>query len=453
MLPLINTNKSSAISIVALLATLFISAGFISPAFAEYDSVLNEAQALIDKYKFEAAYNLLEPLEDKRAGDIDYDYLFGIAGVESGHPTRGAFALERVLAINPNHKDARAEMAKAHFILGEKEAAKAEFNNVLNLKPDEKTKQEVDKFLSAIEKLEGTRTTYGAFIEFGLGYDSNVSSAPGIKSFTVPALGGLRLDLPRESREQADNFMQMAGGLSFRLPINNRLSAFGGVSGNQRINGSETAFDNSTLDFNVGMQLQLDKSSLSVGLQDAHFDLNGKSFRHAYGATAQWAYNINAYNQAGIYGQYSRLDFANDNNDVDRYVLGVNGAHVFQGDLKPILFASIYGGKEKARRTGFDYLSQDIVGLRAGGQLTFNQQWQLFSNVSYENRHNDGKDPDFLKVRKDNQFDASLGAIFTPIRDFTIRPAISYTNSDSNIESYGYDRKTISVTIRKDFNW
>jgi hypothetical protein len=56
-------------------------------------------------------------------------------------------------------------------------------------------------------------------------------------------------------------------------------------------------------------------------------------------------------------------------------------------------------------------------------------------------------------VRKDGQFDASLGLIYTPIRDLTIRPHISYTNSDSNIEAFSYDRKTISVTIRKDFNW
>jgi outer membrane protein len=438
---------------VVLLAILLLAASFSMPAVAEMDSVLQQADALIRKGDFEAAYNLLEPLEDKRAGDIDYDYLFGIAGVEGSHPTRGAFALERVLATNPNHKDARAEMAKAHFILGEKDAAKAEFNNVLNQKPDEKTKEAVNKFLSAIEKIEGTRTTYGAYLEFGLGWDSNVSSAPGIKQFAVPAFGGLVLDLPKDSREQSDHFMHMAGGISFRKPFNEHISAFGSVSGTQRINGSATTFDNSTLDFNGGLQLQLDTASLSVGLQDSHFDLNDKPFRHAYGATAQVMFNINAYNQAGFYGQYSRLNYASKTSDADRYIIGINGAHVFQGDLKPILFASVYGGSEKARRSGNGYRSQDILGTRAGGQLTFNQQWQLYSNASYEYRDNYSQDPDFLKVRKDGQFDASLGLIYTPIRDLTIRPHISYTDSDSNIETNSYDRKTISVTIRKDFNW
>jgi outer membrane protein len=371
---------------VVLLAILLLAASFSMPAVAEMDSVLQQADALIRKGDFEAAYNLLEPLEDKRAGDIDYDYLFGIAGVEGSHPTRGAFALERVLATNPNHKDARAEMAKAHFILGEKDAAKAEFNNVLNQKPDEKTKEAVNKFLSAIEKIEGTRTTYGAYLEFGLGWDSNVSSAPNVKSVTigtgVPNFGGLIVPLNKDAREQSDHFMHMSGGLSFRKPFNEQISAFGSVSGTQRINGSKTTFDNSTLDFNGGLQLQLDTASLSVGLQDSHFDLDDKPFRHAYGVSAQALFNINAYNQAGIYGQYSRLNYATKDSDADRFIIGINGAHVFQGDLKPILFASIYGGSEKARRSGNADRSQDILGARAGGQLNFNQQFKYQLRIS-----------------------------------------------------------------------
>lgn len=97
---------------------------------------LTDAEALIRKGDFQAAYQLLEPLEADRAGDVEYDYLFGVAAVESNNLTRGAFALERVLAINPNHQDARAEMAKAHYLLGEKDTAKAEFNNVLAQNPD-----------------------------------------------------------------------------------------------------------------------------------------------------------------------------------------------------------------------------------------------------------------------------------------------------------------------------
>ena len=133
-----------------------------SQAFAIQDSMVIKAENLIRQGQFNAAYQLLEPFENARAGDIDFDYVFGIAAVESKHASRGAFALERVLALNPDHKDARAEMAKAHFMLGEKEAAKAEFNAVLQQGVDVKTKKSIERLLTAIDKIEGTTTTYNA---------------------------------------------------------------------------------------------------------------------------------------------------------------------------------------------------------------------------------------------------------------------------------------------------
>jgi outer membrane protein len=435
-------------------ALVFFGILFSTPSFAAQDAVTKEAEALIRKGDFNAAYQLLEPLETSRAGDVDYDYLLGVAGVESGNATRGAFALERVLATNPNHTDARAEMAKAHFILGETAASKAEFNNVLAQKPDAETKKTVEKLLTAIQKIEGTTTTFGAFLGFGMGWDSNVSSAPSIASIGVPAFGGLLVQLDPSARELSDGFMNLSGGVSVRHPISDKLAAFGSASGTQRTNNDETAFDNSALDFNAGLQYRQNQHNFTFALQDNHFDLDTEAFRHAYGATTQWMYNINAKNQAGLYAQYSRLKYnGNDFRNAERYIVGANAAHVFEGDLSPVLFASIYGGREVARDPAADFLSQDVAGVRAGGQLSFNSKWQLQTSLAYERRDNDEDDPAFLKKRSDNQYDASLGLNFIPARDWSIRPQVSYSKVDSNIELNSFDRHIISVDIRKDFSW
>lgn len=433
---------------------LFLAVMYSTLSLAASDQTMTEAENLIRRGDFKAAYQLLEPLEAERAGDVDYDYLLGVAGVESGNVTRGAFALERVLATDPNHKDARAEMAKAHFILGETDASKAEFNNALQQNPDAETKKTIEKLLTAIQKIEGTTTTFGAYLGFGLGYDSNVSSAPSISSIGVPAFGGLLIQLDKSAREQSDNFMNLAGGLSVRHPLTNQLAAFGSVSGTSRINSDQTAFDNSVLDFNAGLQYWQNQHNFSFALQDNHFDLDTEAFRHAYGATAQWLYNVNANNQVGSYLQYSRLNY-NDNEirNADRTIVGLNAAHVFAGDLSPVVFASLYGGREVARDSQFDFFSQDILGMRAGGQLSLNNKWQLFGSLAHEQRDNDEDDPAFLKQRKDRQYDASLGLNFMPARDWSIRPQISYTKTDSNIELNSFDRHIISIDVRKDFSW
>jgi outer membrane protein len=443
-----NSQRCAAIVLVV------IAIVFSSTAFAVQDAVTAEANKLIAKRDFKAAYDLLEPLEAERAGDINYDYLFGVAAVESGNPTRGAFALERVLAQDPANKDARAEMAKAHFMLGETESSKAEFNNVLAQNPDAETRKTVEKLLTAIQKIDGTTTTFGAYLEFGLGYDSNVSSAPGITTVSVPVFGGALLDLGSSSKEKSDNFMSMAGGVSFRHPLTPQLATFGSVGGNRKINGSEIEFDTSNLDFNAGLQYRLNQNNFTVALQDNHFDLNDESFRHAYGGSAQWLHNIDASNQAGLYAQYSRLKFiGNEFRNAERSIVGINAAHVFKGSLSPVIYGSIYGGREDARNSQADFLDQDIVGMRLGGQLSLDRRWQLLGSLATELRDNDEQDPAFLTKRKDRQYDASLGINFIPARDWSIKPQITYTKNDSNIVINDFDRTIFSVTARKDFSW
>ena len=444
---------------IVLGAPIVLSSAFAAESTMRLDKTLSSqtlmnAEMLIQKNDFSAAYQLLEPLEADRAGDVDYDYLLGVAAVESGSLTRGAFALERVLAINPNHKDARAEMAKAHYLLGEKDAAKAEFNNVLAQNPDAQTKKSIEKLLTAIQKIEGTTTTFGAYLEFGLGRDSNVSSAPDLLTIGVPLFGGLLLDLGSSGKAKADHFMNLAGGVSFRQPIDENFAVFGSVSGTNRINGTEMAFDNSALDLNAGLQYKQNKHSFTAALQDNHFDLDSEGFRHAYGVTGQYLYNINANSQAGAYLQYSRLKYTNNSDrNADRKVIGFNAGHVFKGDLSPVIYGSIYGGREEARDAGKQELSQDIAGFRMGGQVSLASKWQLQASMGVELRDNDENDTAFLMKRKDHQYDASLGINYFPIQDWSIKPQISYSKNDSNIDLNSYDRTVVSVSVRKDFSW
>jgi outer membrane protein len=457
-----NTKKLAKRVLTTSLASAFIALAGYTTAFAseamQLEKTLNsqtliDAQALILKGDFNATYELLEPLEVGRAGEKEYDYLLGVAAVESNHLTRGAFALERVLARDPNHKDARAEMAKAYFLLGETEASKTEFNNVLQQNPDEKTKKIIEKLLTDIQKTEGTATTFTAYLDLGLGWDSNVSSVPNISAIAVPLIGGT-FQLGNSALAKSDNFANLAAGISFRHPFTKQFSVFGGVNGTNHLNGSETAFDNSSLDFNAGLQYVQDKNNLIFSLQDSHFDLDAEGFRHAYGGSAQWIYNLDAYNQGGIYTQFTRLNYTgNSTQNSDRTIVGINAAHAFQGSYKPVMFASYYGGRDVARDEDVNAISQDVLGLRLGGQLNFNDQWQLFSTFSYELRQNDRKNTAFLKARKDDQYDATMGMRYTPARGWTVKPQISYTQNDSNIELYGYDRSIVSVNVRKDFGW
>ena len=214
------------------------------------------------------------------------------------------------------------------------------------------------------------------------------------------------------------------------------------------------AFDTQSLDINAGMQYRMNQHSFSLGLQDNHFALDNEKFRHAYGATGQWQYNVDTRNQAGFYTQFSRLKYPNNSfRDADRVVIGANVAHVFDGEWTPVSYISLYGGRENAKNKDADFLDQTIAGMRVGGQLNVSNALQFDALMSVEKRYHDESDTVFLIKREDKQYDAIVGLSFIPARDWTVRPQLSYTNNSSNIDLNDYDRTIFYVNVRKDFRW
>src|SRR6266850_2349296 len=67
----------------------------------------SEAHALIDAGKSADAYSMLAAQEAESAGEEDFDYLLGIAALDSGRPAEAVFSLERVLAVDPGFLGAR----------------------------------------------------------------------------------------------------------------------------------------------------------------------------------------------------------------------------------------------------------------------------------------------------------------------------------------------------------
>src|SRR5664279_6041913 len=148
----------SLFKVIFLVALIFTSAISI----AEDTDALVTAKSLIAAGKYGEAYDLLEPLESERSGNVDFDYNFGLAAVESGNTTRGIFALERVLAVNPNNTMARSVIAKAYFKSGETDTAKIEFKNVLDQQPSKELANAIESYMAAIDKSLGLTTTFAA---------------------------------------------------------------------------------------------------------------------------------------------------------------------------------------------------------------------------------------------------------------------------------------------------
>lgn len=417
-------------------------------------SVIRQAEALVNAGNYEAAYQQLLPLEKTLAGQLEFDVLLGSAAVESGHYTEGMFALERALTVEPDHQVARAKAAKAHFFLGEVASSKTEFSYLLNQNPSAETARAIEKYLSAIDKAMGLSTTYHGFLEAGLGWDSNVNSATSANNVAVPVFGGLNFELADDAKKKSDSFFNVSGGAGLRIPATEHMAYIGNVQFAKRVNQTYHAFETAAIDLNLGVQLKYDDDTYTFAVQDGHFYVDDASFRHAYGATAQWLKTFDAQNQASIYGQYSKLEYDDSPlRDADRYVLGLNYAHSFDASTQPVVFLGAYIAQEDAVRANTRFLDQDIYGIRAGGQLVVAPSWLAYVSAGYESRDYQAEDLAFLRKRKDDQYDITLGVNYVPARYWTVKPQISLIKNDSNIELNGFERATMSINIRRDFNW
>lgn len=415
---------------------------------------IQQAELLLHSGDYEAAYQVLLPLEQQYAGSLEFDMLLGSAAVESGHYTQGMFALERVLAIEPNHQQARAKIAKAHFFLGEVASSKTEFSYLLNQNPSAETARAIEKYLSAIDKAMGLSTTYHGYLETGLGWDSNVNSATSANNVAVPVFGGLNFELAEDAKKKSDSFFNVSGGAGLRIPASEHLAYIGNVQFAKRVNQTYQAFETASIDLNLGVQLKYDDDTYTFVVQDGHFYVDDTSFRHAYGATAQWQKTFDVQNQASVYGQYSKLEYDDSPiRDADRYVLGLNYAHAFNASTQPVVFFGAYVAQEDAVRANTRFLDQDIYGVRAGGQLVVAPSWLAYVSAGYESRDYQAEDLAFLRKRKDDQYDITLGVNYVPARYWTVKPQISLIKNDSNIELNAFERATMSIQVRRDFDW
>jgi tetratricopeptide (TPR) repeat protein len=414
------------------------------------DALTDRAKALLQRSDAVGAYKLLLPLEGERAGDAEYDYLLGIAALDAGDPERAVFALERVLALQPQNLQARAEIARAYLAMGEREAAKREFEAVRARQVPSEVRATIERFLSAIAAAERTRVD--RYLELSFGYDTNVNSATGLSSIAIPFFGGASFSLAPSLTQQDDRFLSLAAGVSFTRKLDLSWSLVGGVSGGMRQNLSQSVFSTDTLDGSLGVRFARGLEAITLGAQGQYFAVDTSTYRTTSGVIGQWQHSFDERTQATLFAQHAALRYQTQPvRNADRSILGVAYAQAFSGEYAPALFASLYGGEEKQVNELFPHLGHKPVGVRLGGQWRLGGGWSLVGALAYEQRKYGGTEPLFLVRREDKQGDLSLGLSYLWRSGTTLLFQLAHTDNSSNIVLNEFERSVASLSARFNF--
>lgn len=425
----------------------------------EQEKRIREADALVKAGKPAQAYELLEPMEFERSGEVRYDYLLGIAALDSGKADKATLAFERVLAVDPNFAGARLDMARAYYQLGDLPRAKTEFEIVLKSNPPQAARATVEKYLAAIDaQMRARDTQVTGYLEGTAGHDSNVNTSTAVGQVTLPAFGNLPFTLSQSSMKQEDYYLGGAGGIGVMHPVNETVAVFAGADLRHRANTVLSQFDSTNLSGNAGGLFTLGKQdSLRLGLNGGQYSLGSVRYYDNSGVSGEWRHAFSPANQVSVFGLQSYYRFVDSARftgmqaqNFDQGVVGGSWQHVMP-DGRSMVFGGVFFGQERdvsgLRPDG----AKRFNGLRAGGQAQWSDNVEWFGSVGWNDGNYARQNALFLVNRRDVLYDATAGINWRWDKLWSLRPQVVLAHNQSNIPIYGYDRVDFSVSVRRDF--
>ena len=448
---------------------------------AAMDKLLRDADALIKGGKPAEAYSLLEPNEADYSGEISFDYLLGIAALDSGKPDRATIAFERVLAINPNFSGARLDLARAYFAMGSDDLAKGEFAIVLAQKPPEPTAAVIRKHLEAIaERQQAKVQQVTAYVETNFGHDSNITAATadnlggvaGILGRTQAELMALQYRPTGSSLHYSGNYAGVSSGFDFNRIVSEEsgLSVFAGGDVKQRVYNNVEEMNNLSLDWRGGVGLASGDDRYRLTGSFSQFRQSGfpqeatpsNGYRDTAGLSAEWKHAFGARDQMGWSLGLSRprylaeISRAQDTNQVS---LNASWLHIFEGRTNPLIFVNLNRAVDKALRpvnveTGTN-MGRTGTGAMLHFQFTPLQNTDVFVSGGLTRRRDESpgaRSPGLADFyARDDTRNANVGFTTRPWKQWSVKGTIAVTINRSNLSLYEYRRNDSSLSLRRDF--
>ncbi|MBT8143971.1 MAG: tetratricopeptide repeat protein [Gammaproteobacteria bacterium] len=413
------------------------------PAVAQ-EALLQQAQALLNSGDHAAARQLLEPREAELAGDPSYDYLLGLALLETGDPGRASLALERAVEQDARFAGARLDLARAYYASGDYRAAQTELEALRGLNPPPQAQQAIEEYLALIANRQ-RRLRMEYRLRTRVGYDSNANSATAAEDF-------LGFDLIERSRETASAFAEYGGAVTMLKPLSTRLVLDTRLNLRQR-NNPGASFVNSTAgDISVGLRHVKEGETRSLRLQSYRLNIDGDLNSRGTSLNASWERNLRRRLRGGVslrYGQ-TRFGDALKVKDVDQLLLGTNVLWSYGSAGRGTLGATLLAGTDDPVSDGSRY-ARDLYGIRLTAGWSFSPEIRAqftagimqsdYDAIFFEQR--------FDEPREDTMTTAAVNVQWRMSPKWLMSHQVSYSNNDTDIDVFAFERVETSLNINR----
>ena len=407
-------------------------------------------KSLLNTGQVEKAYNYASKEVANHEGSPEFDYYYGIAAIDSGHASEGVFALERVLSFDPNNHAARLELARGYFVLEEYARSRQEFETVLTVDPPEDVVKRVNLYLDAIVTQEGRyKTTQTAFVEFGLGSDSNANSGPDITSYNI---GTFIVPLDPNSQEQDDNFAELKLSYKISTPVSPGTSYFLAFNADLHNNDDHSQFDTRTYTIDTGFKFLQAQNIFTVDVFAQQFELDGNDYRLLTGLNSSWLHNLTQQSTVQLYLQFAVQDYERlATRDANTISLGSSYSKRFSTALSPILIAGFYLAQDDPKlntSAARESTERDYYGFQLGTILGLSEILSAKLSINYQDSEYGMPGASTGQTRQDDYLSTSLSFDWRVARNWALSAKTSVAKNNSNNVLYEYDRTLFSVNLR-----
>lgn len=450
----------------ASLRTFFAAAcmALALPALAD-PQALERARRLLAAGNAGQAYEELSKLQATLTGQPEFDYLLGVAALDSARNDEAIIAFERVIALIPNHAGAQMDLARAYYAAGAYDLAEAAFLRLRDANPPAAAQQAIARYLDAIQQRRAqTQPGWAGFGELGLGYDSNITGVPtNFGAAAEQAFNLAGIEATGNSIKRGAPFVHGGLGAEYTRPLRSGLSLFGGGELRGRAYHDEPDFNSVTGEVHVGGLLTVGTHQFRGAATYIAFNQEGAApgdprptnDRRMAGVGLDWRHALDTRTQLGAGLQVNRVEFPeNPIEDFDQLFLTASWLRSFDRRGAPLLYLTAFGTADRAGNELPDGAtkSKSLFGARYYLQMGLTEKLQLFNGIAVVHRRDRDEFARSTQVARgrDTFGEVSLGALWQFRPSCTLRLQYAFSTNRSNIDIYDFDRHEVSSTIRCD---
>jgi tetratricopeptide (TPR) repeat protein len=449
-----------AITLSLLVASTHASAAgiFAQEQKGERARLTAQADYFLSKRQPERAYELLKPLELLYAGDMQYNYLLGLAAIDMGQAEEATWVLERVIAVAPHHAGARMAMARAFFQLKNFEKAKREFELLAELEPPETAKKVIALHLAKIDQIVNKKAEWrlSGNLYSSLGYDSNANSAPtdniiipgpSLRNFLIAfSQGTSDGSLPTDAEKSSAYYeVGSANRLEYALP--DTWSFWGRYQAETKQLVDQTDLSTIGLDLALGARWRKGEHNVTTELAFNNSWRDGSHNKDVISLQSSYSQAMSARLLLGGYLVLEDQSFPESTaNNAFVGTLGLTSSYII-GQYRPVILQlGLFGSSDQAKNNRADG-DKTMFGGRLGASYIYNQKHSFSADITVTDSEYEQENASFEKMRSETQVNLGVGYQWKIDSNLSLKAQLMKNNVDSSISLYESEKTEAFIRV------